>query len=204
MSGIDIVLNTVFNNASLPKVTVFGFSDDFDRPDGQMGVTSREAKPWLEHAAPGSDIQALIESGKLKASGTSFWTVRTVDARSQNGTLRAPMSNIDTNGGLRLAFRVTNAMNFLYVRFVAGGILRLESLIGGSSTVIASSAPIKEFTNGIFEVVMSGPDVSVYWNGHEAIPPQTVTAMSGNTQHGFMMRSESPDTRVECVSFQAV
>lgn len=202
MSGIDIVLNTIFNNPSLPTVPVYGFSDNFERPNGPVGVTSREAKPWTEHVYPGSDVQALVDGGKLKATGTTFWKIFAVDAKSPNGTFRAAMSNIDANGGLRIALRVTNATNFLYVRFVAGGVLRLESLIGGAATVIASSAPITEFTNGVFEIVLDGPLVSVKWNGAEVIPPQTVTALSGNTQHGFMMRSESPNTRVESASFQ--
>lgn len=202
MSGIDIVLNTIFNNPSLPTVPVYGFSDDFERSNGPVGVTSREAKPWTEHVYPGSDVQAVIDGGKLKATGSTFWKVLAVDAKSPNGTFRVAMSSIDVNGGLRIALRVTNATNFLYVRFVAGGVIRLESLIGGTGTVIASSAPITGFTNGVFETVLDGDKVSVKWNGIEVIPPQTVTSMSGNTQHGFMLRSESPNTRVESASFQ--
>lgn len=201
MSGIDIVLNTIFNNPSLPTVPVYGFSDDFERANGPVGVTSREAKPWIEHVYPGSDVQAVIDGGKLKATGSTFWKVLAVDAKSPNGTFRAAMSNIDANGGLRVALRVTNATNFLYIRLVAG-VIRLETLIGGTGTVIASSAPITEYTNGVFEVVLDGPLVSVKWNGAEVIPPQTVTDMSGNTQHGFMLRSESPNTRVDSASFQ--
>lgn len=204
MSGIDIVLNTVFNNPSLPKVPIYGFYDDFERPDGPLGVTSREVKTWNEHPYPGTDIEAVISGGAVQSTGTTGWNVVTVDAKAPNGIFRTSMSNIDANSGIRVALRVTNATNFVFVRFTTGGVLRLESLISGVGTIIASSAPLEEHTNGVIEAVLDGPLISVKWNGEEVIPPTTVSALTGNTQHGFMLRSESPATRINEASFQAI
>lgn len=203
MAGIDVVLDTIFNNPSLPVVPVYGFYDDFERPNGALGVTTREAKPWIEHTYPGANIAATIDSGKLKATGTTLWKVVAVDAKSPNGTFRAVVSSMDVNGGLRLAVRALNATNFLMIRFVSGGVIRLGKFIAGAETVVANSAALTGFSSGVFEVVMNGTQVSVLWNGAQVIAPQTIPELAGNMQHGFMMRSESPNARVDEVAFRA-
>ena len=44
MAGIDIILDTLFNNPNLPLDPVLGFFDDFNRADGPIGVTSGEGR----------------------------------------------------------------------------------------------------------------------------------------------------------------
>lgn len=202
MSGIDIVLDTIFNNPALPRVPIYGFYDDFERPDGPIGVTSREAKPWVKFQYPGSDIDAIIENGKLKSTGTTAWNVFAADAKSPNGTFRAVLSNMDRAGGLRVALRVWNATNFLTINFISSGAIRLGLIANGSPITIADSVAMSGLENGVLEVVMDGPSVSVMWNGIQVIAPQAVTDFAGYAHHGFMLRSESPSARVDEVSFR--
>lgn len=203
MAGIDIVLNTVFNNPTLPVVPLYGFTDTFDRPDGPVGVTSREAKPWVKHEYPGSDVEAVIEGGKLKASGTSSWNVWAVDAKTPNGVFRAVFSGLDELGGIRVAVRVQNAGRLIFVRFVPNGVIRLSKFLTSVETTVATSATGTWSESGLLEVSMNDSSISVSWNGVQVIAPQTVTELSGNTNHGFMMRSESPNTRIDEAVFIA-
>ncbi|UTM47041.1 hypothetical protein [Glutamicibacter mysorens] len=203
MAGIDIVLNTVFNNPTLPVVPIYGFTDTFDRPDGPVGVTSREAKPWIKHAYPGADIEAVIEEGKLKATGSTSWNVWAVDAKTPNGVFRAVFSGLDALGGVRVAVRAQNATNFIVVRFLANGVIRLAKFISSTETEVAVTSAGAWTEAGVLEVGMDGASISVAWNGVQVISPRTINELSGMTDHGFMMRSESPNTRIDETAFIA-
>ncbi|MFE4078203.1 hypothetical protein [Paenarthrobacter sp. YIM B13468] len=207
MAGLDIVLDTLFNNPALPVVPILGFSDNFNRADGALGYTSGENKPWTFSAYPGTDVQAVISGNRMSWTGTTQYTVAHVDAGAANGTLKATLAVVDSAAGMRIAARVTNATNMILVRpdNTAGAEkLTLVKMISGTQTTVATSGTLGSLTGSVIEVVLNGTSISVKRNGVQVISPQTVTELATNTKHGVFINTGSPSARMDDVSFVAL
>jgi hypothetical protein len=83
-----------------------------------------------------------------------------------------------------IAFRITDANNYLYAYFLTSTALRLFKFVAGSGTQIGS-ATVTEVNNDVLKVVLAGDQIEVYQNGVLKIGPITETHNQTATKHGL-------------------
>ena len=205
MAGIDIILDTLFNNQNLPLDPVLGFYDDFNRADGPIGVTSNEGRAWNKLTISAGDGAAVVSSNQAAAVGTTGVFGYTVDAGASSGTLSVVVSAVATDGNTRLLFRCQDYDNTLMLTMLtSAGRMQLFRKVAGVSTTLADVAVSSGQINGkLTEVILSGSSVSVKVDGAQVIGPVTVTELQGNTKHGFFFNaSQSKSARFDNFRFQ--
>jgi hypothetical protein len=196
MAGIDIVLDTLFNNPNLPIDPVLGFFDDFNRADGPIGVTSGEGRAWSKLNILSGDGSAVVSSNQAAAAGTTGAYAYTVDAGTGNGTLSTTITTVSTDGNTRLLARFQDYDNTLMLTTVtATGRMQLVKKVAAVSTTIGDIAITSAQVNGkVLEIVMSGTSVSVKLDGATVIGPLTVTDLTANTKNGFYFNATQSKT----------
>lgn len=181
------ILNTIFTVPGLPQAPVYGFADNFNRPNAATpGVTSGENKPW-NTVSGGATVNAGIESNRLyiSRSGTSSHAAIVADSGLANGTFKAKIAEVgDHIGGL--ALRVAGNINthiMVSTRYQAGNNrYELRDLVNGAQTSLGVSS-VTSATGDIVEVILNGSSVILKVNGIVAI--SATTAIINGTQHGF-------------------
>lgn len=196
MAGIDIILDTLFNNPNLPLDPVLGFFDDFNRADGPIGVTSGEGRAWNKQTVSAGDGAAVVSGNQAAATGTSGAFAYTVDAGSANGTLSTTITTVATDGNTRLLFRCQDYDNTLMLTMLtATGRMQLFRKVAAVSTTLADVPVSTGLINGkLLEIVLSGTSVSVKLDGATIIAPVTVNELQANTKHGFFFNATQSKT----------
>lgn len=181
------ILDTNFTVAGLPDAPVYGFSDNFNRPNSNsVGVTSGEGRPSKVLTA-GSTVTAGIENNTLYASrsGVAAHGLVIWDAGLVDGILKAKLANAGDNIG-GLALRVGSNANThlaLNTRVGAGNNrYELSDVLNGSRTNLGYSTVLAT-TGDIIEVELSGASVVVRINGSAQI--RATTTMLTGTHHGI-------------------
>lgn len=209
MAGLEIVLNTTFNNPLLPTVPVYGFSDNFNRADNAtgLGVTSGEAKAWQRIYGSNAFGAKLVGNKAVPddISGVAnAWGAEVVDAKASDGTLRATLVSPGSRSG-GLIFRATSNVDFLTLMMrstASNSSLVLSKKVNNTSTTVAISSVQGLATAGaVFEVVLSGSSVTVKKDGVVVIPTQAITEQAANTKHGLYLTQTSLDMAWDDVSF---
>lgn len=187
---MDIVLNTIFNNPNLPKIPIYGFTDDFNRAVADtLGVTA-EGKQWVTLDA-GSAVGIWGTTGngtaKMKSAASQTHTA-VVDAGASDGRLVAKLANFNTalsSNRYGLAFRVQSMTSYLYVESVypSTAPLQVRKTFGGSSVTLGTTG-VSPTAGDEIAVVLDGPNITIEING---VPRLTVTEpeLVDVTRHGM-------------------
>lgn len=204
---MDIVLNTIFNNPNLPKIPIYGFSDDFNRASADtLGVTA-EGKPWvIRDAASSTSVWGTTGTGtaKMKSAPTSTHSA-VVDALASDGTLTAVLKTFDqasSSNRFGLAFRHQNVDNYFYFETVypSSSPFRLRKTLAGVSTTVATST-ISPSPGDVIEIVLSGTSITAKVNGVTALTA-TDSSMVNEKYHGMFAFAGS-DAEWDSVQFVA-
>lgn len=194
MSGLNIVLDTQFNNTLLPTIPVIGFFDNFNRADGPVGVTSGEAKTWQAIAIAGTPgaFGLNVVSNTAQVTGTSGSNLTVVDALAADGTITARFTALSTDGGCRIAARSVDYNNTIlyHVNNTAGAeTVKVEKRVAGVSTTLGTSAAQGSLVNRNIQLVLAGNQVTAKVDGVTVLGPYTVTDLTGNTKHGLFVNA---------------
>lgn len=187
---MDIVLNTIFNNPNLPKIPIYGFSDDFNRPAADtLGLTA-EGKSWVvRDGGSSTSVWGTTGSGtaKMKSATTSTHTA-VVDAGVANGRLVAKLKNFNTalsSNRYGLAFRAQSMTSYFYIEstYPSATQLIVRKTFGGSSVTLGTTG-VSPTAGDEIAVVLDGPSITIEING---VPKLTVTDadLVAETRHGM-------------------
>lgn len=185
---MDIVLDATFNNPRLPVVTLPGFTDDFNRPNGALGTTT-DGKPW-EYSPPlSTSVNWSIDqqrAGVAEGSGNRFQLAH-VDAGIADGTLTAELAHLDpVDLRTGLAVRVQDEQNYISVLLGVGTTttgMRIQSRINSSATNnVTDSTPIS--AGDTIAVTTTGPLIEVRVNDALRLTA-TIPELTDATRHGF-------------------
>lgn len=192
---MDIVLNTTFNNPRLPVVPIAGFTDDFNRPAGPLGVTV-DGKVWEYRDNPWQ----LTGDGAATGLSSGGWAA--VDALTADGILTGVVATKSTSGAdqrFGLALRVVDRNNYLWLGNNTAGTLTLYATVDGSTV---SSNPIsgKALADGtVVAAELDGTTVTVRLDG-VTVHTQTVTHHALATRHGLYSHT-SADAKWDSIQF---
>lgn len=195
---MDIVLNTQFNNPRLPILERPGFTDSFDRPNGQGLGSTDDGKPWDYFGFAPWDII----DGNATGFGRSNNAV--VDGAAADGTVTAIIASAasesaDKRGGLTL--RMIDRDNYLYLCPNTSNVLTLYGRVNGAT---AFSQAISGETLSDGDVVgarLAGPLVTVLLNG-DVVATRNVPDLVNATRHGLYSHSAC-DTEWDSIEFVA-
>lgn len=200
MAGLDIILDTSFNNPNLPSINPRGFLDDFQRPDSQsLGVTSRESRPWVRPSGSVA-VGGAISGGAAVSATTSGYVVEVVDAYTSDGTLRLDMAVVpkDVKPWIVLRAAPGTKNNFISVTF-GESVVVFGRWVDGVYTNIKEQGGVTIPASGMVEVHLDGAAISVAING-TVIASVTESAHMSETRHGINFHAGSA-IRVDQVSF---
>lgn len=198
--GVHIkLLGTSFKNPKLETIPVFGFSDDFNRPNADtLGVTA-EGKTW--EAQP-SNTQKGIRSGQAyiaRAAAPFGPSYAAADAGTPNGSMEVKLTAGDVNmtGMVLRAASITN-----HLRYVASATAyRLEKVVDGATALVWTSTGVVPPTPTTLRAVLAGTTISLYADD-ALLTTLTVPDLAGNTRHGIYSSGEGA-ARIDYARFTA-
>lgn len=196
---MDIVLNTRFNNSSLPLAPVPGFFDNFGPAggppsDSSLGATSRESRPWDYNVDPWSrttDQTAMPPGGTRRVAFTNGY--------SANGTLKTTIHEPASDGQYGLTFRYIDPDNFNYFAFNATlGYFFVIVMVAGERTTIGGvyEPPTAPVTGDSMKVAMQGANIYCYYN-ETLVLTVVSTANDYATRHGLFDHSPGDQDRTQ-------
>lgn len=186
---MDIILNTAFNNPTLPVIPVPGFYDDFTGGGGgyeTLGVT-HEGKPWDYMGGIGwfqRDDNTATGAGLVQEVNRSELAV--VDGVSSHGVLTAKIfqeSIQDYRYGL--AIRVRDNQNFIWIaQNSTADAINIYERVDNQNTVIARATGSTLNAGDVLEARFQEDFIEVRLNSTTimtAVSAFNITA----TRHGF-------------------
>jgi hypothetical protein len=159
-----------FQKTATLKVALFG--DDFETNsasqwtpvDGSWSVVSSNTYAYKQASASGEG---------LALAGSTSWTNYTV-------TANVTLYDLASTGGSGIIARYQNASNFYMLRLHASGALQLYKKVGGTFTLLASSA-VSVTTNTVYTLTLqlNGSSLSGSLNGTKLISYTDTSLSSG-------------------------
>jgi hypothetical protein len=199
---MDIVMNTTYSSSLLPRVPQPGFSDDFGRAIGPLGVTSGEGRAWEFDSNGVAPDWRVTSVGTASLFAGAAINTAVVDALTNNGTLTVTASSLGSNRRGGVVLRCQDAMNNLFLfQSAAGSGLTLFKRVAGTATSIATSSYIP--ANGdVYSVALFNSNITVKVNGATIITATDAT-FQGETRHGLYGTSDALLMGWDNISFTA-
>lgn len=187
---MDIIMNTSFANSLLPRAPMPGFSDNFDRPAGPLGVTSGEGRAWQLASTGGPPLWQASSRGHAVYVGGASIAAAVVDALAADGVFQvtAAIQGSVRRGGPIFRYRDMNNYLFVWQPTPTTG-LCMYRRVNGSSTRISESTYIPS-DGDVYRVEMNGPNIIFRVNGTSRMTV-TETAYMGETRHGLVGTTEA-------------
>ena len=158
-------------------------SDDFNRADNASSLgTATSGHVWTALGGTWG-----ISSNKAHISNATGLKPAYVECGAADVSVQATLNKTDASNNLNrigIAFRISDASNFLYAYYLTSTGLRLFKLVAGVNTQIGT-ATVTGTNNDVLKVVTSGDQIEVYQNGVLKIGPITETHNQTATKHGL-------------------
>lgn len=173
--------------SNLPKIPVFGFSDQFDRADGNT------LGPDWELFYPTGTPQFGISGGAARYNPTQTTPDRALavrEAHTADGVFRVILgASVPGNPFSGVLFRISSDnRNGLFLTNNGSTALRICTLQPGptgiGTAIVAEVAGKKLDNNSVIEIVLSGPSVVVKLNGTQVLT-YTDNDYKSNTKYGL-------------------
>lgn len=195
-----IVLNTRFSNSLLPLIKAAGFTDNFDRATGPIGVTSGQGKTWKTYSNGTAGDWRVTSTGTAAMSSGASRNYAVVDSYLTNGKLTVTAASLGSTrvGGIVARFRDIDNHLFVAQPSAAEGLV-IYKRVAGTSTRLAESAYFP--VNGdVYELELNGANLILKVNGSTKATA-TDAAFEGETLHGLYGTSTSVAMGWDTISF---
>jgi len=160
-------------------------TDDFNRADSTTSLgTSTSGHAWTALTGTWgiSSNKAYVEN----SSGSQ--TIAYVEAADADVIIEVTVHNNTLSNSINrmgIAFRITDASNYLFAYFVGTNALRIFKVVAGSGTQIGT-ATVTFANNSVLKVVIAGYQLEAYQNGVLKVGPITETFNQTATKHGLV------------------
>lgn len=171
---------------AMRKVTAAGVglpaSDDYNRADSTTAIgTATSGHLWTSLGGVWG-----IKSNKAYIENITGIKPAYLEVGAADVTVQVRLNKSDASNNLNrmgIAFRISDANNFLYAYCITSTGLRLFKLVAGSGTQIGT-ASVTEADGDLLKVVTNGTSIEVFYNGVSKI---TVTESHNQTatKHGL-------------------